>query len=52
MRKQPKKTTEKKFIHMNGKKGQCLICNSEQRDVVNGICYSCITKDNGNGKRN
>lgn len=58
MRKQPKKQpanaskrTEKKFIHMNGKKGHCLICNSEKHSVVNGVCFDCITKDTSNGKR-
>lgn len=52
MAKTQKKRTEKKFIHTNGKKGHCLICNSEKTTVVNSVCYDCTTAEKPNGKRN
>lgn len=41
----------KKFQHWNGKKGRCLICNTEKHTVVNGICFDCSTKDKPHGER-
>lgn len=52
MAKTQKKQPVKKFIHMNGKKGKCLICATEQSDVVNGVCFSCLTGEKARGKRN
>lgn len=32
------------YAHFYGKKGTCVLCRKERKDVVNGICLSCEEK--------